>query len=862
MGAPRAAPLPNGNRPFSAGGGLRPSLPISAAAASGKRPNGRRRNPASAQWAALLPLSAGGEARVLPRRHCEAVGGVRWPAAAAASSSSRCCAAAAAMSGPLASGLPAWKRALLERKRAKLAAGVEPERGRPAEQPLPPTSEGEEEAAAAAAGPAERLVVAESLGPLRENPFMRLESERRRRRRRFLLPPLPLPPAASSPEPPAPTPPPPPSPSSAEPPALAQLLELYSSVPGIRTIRADNILIIESREAEAAPPAPPGHPHTGGDSGTDSADSPRWAPRPGPPLGPPSPHAGSGWDAFRELLSRSGSAVTEIRAAEVVIYEPQPPSSPTAAAGLGGSGSEPGRVSRLLQKFDRRGNVARGRWRGGDAPQPEPAVPNPSLEKALSSPTARPGLGLGSPRGLQPGGFMQKIGSNSFTVNPRGCRPGPLVPRPIAPVLSNGPVESKVATVLPAPSGGRSRQGAAAPKPVPSPSANAASLNQANAWKPKPEGAVEIPLPPQSSASLESSATASWSQSTPHSSSNCSFEIHPAPKPDLAAIPAHDLKAQALASLRLNSRNSFLFVPRRKGDAASPPEPTEVPPSLPGGALPPAPKKPAETLVPVTYIDEDLVELDADLPPLKVLSPRLEGFDVLQESNSSLEMEDSAVPMYKPHVAGFAPSQKGSNTFTVVPKRKPPSAGLETFRRAQLLLEEEEEEEEEIRAKVRTDAPHQELGHLLKKRYPTVNEIEVIGGYLSLDRSCMSKSGSQRKKMKISFNESSLQTMFEYPSESSLVEEEEEDEDEYATEVDETPASLGPHSNGNNSGLSSYTPKHSTEFSKWQKEQYEEMPPSTGAFPWDADLPGNQVMLTPADKSSLSDFSSEPALYF
>ncbi|NWH69147.1 TPRN protein, partial [Geococcyx californianus] len=63
------------------------------------------------------------------------------------------------------------------------------------------------------------LVVAESLGPLRENPFMRLESERRRLR----------------------------GCGAARP--LQQLLELYSAVPGIRTIRADNILIIESQPA-------------------------------------------------------------------------------------------------------------------------------------------------------------------------------------------------------------------------------------------------------------------------------------------------------------------------------------------------------------------------------------------------------------------------------------------------------------------------------------------------------------------------------------------------------------------------------------------------------------------------------------
>lgn len=39
--------------------------------------------------------------------------------------------------------------------------------------------------------------------------------------------------------------------------------------------------------------------------------------------------------------------------------------------------------------------------------------------------------------------------------------------------------------------------------------------------------------------------------------------------------------------------------------------------------------------------------------------------------------------------------------------------------------------------------------------------------------------------MKISFNETSLQTMFEYPSESSLAEEEEEEEEGHASETEE-----------------------------------------------------------------------------
>lgn len=44
-------------------------------------------------------------------------------------------------------------------------------------------------------------------------------------------------------------------------------------------------------------------------------------------------------------------------------------------------------------------------------------------------------------------------------------------------------------------------------------------------------------------------------------------------------------------------------------------------------------------------------------------------------------------------------------------------------------------------------APYAQLGSTLKKRYPAVEEIEVIGGYLSLAKSCLSRTGSMGKKV-------------------------------------------------------------------------------------------------------------------
>ncbi|NXN68378.1 TPRN protein, partial [Himantopus himantopus] len=402
-------------------------------------------------------------------------------------------------------------------------------------------------------------------------------------------------------------------------------------------------------------------------------------------------------------------------------------------------------------------------------------------------------------------------------------------------------------------------------------------------------------------ASLAPSATGSTqplSASAPRAGG--SFEIHPAPKPDLAAIPAHDLQAQALAKLRLNSRNSFLFVPRREGGPALPPAQSARPGPPPPSSEEKAPKEPPrasapeqeepvasppaplDPLVPVTYID-DIVEPDSgELSPRAGSAARTGSLaDQPGGAGPDREMEFASVPFYRPH---SVPHQRGGSTFTVVPKSKPIASGLQTLTDASGRPQREEEEEEESKGKGKAvenaDGPQAAVSH--KKRYPTVNEIEVIGGYLSLERSCMSKTGSRRKKMKISFNETSLQTMFEYPSESSLAEEEEEEEEGHASETEEDkPCTFYiPHPNSTlhpntpNSvrnihvsfvlptDLSSYTPKHSVKFSEWQEQKYEEMPAPEGPLPKEADSHGSQVMLTPAEKGGLSDFSSEPALYF
>ncbi|XP_036117219.1 taperin [Molossus molossus] len=713
--------------------------------------------------------------------------------------------------GPRA-GLPAWKREILERKRAKLAA----------------LSGGSGADAAGPAEPAdERLVLADSLGPLRENPFMRLESERRRGARRGG--------GAGT--------------VGARP--VQQLLELYRRVPGVRTIRADNILIIESA---------PGFPPAAADLAAGSA--------------------------------------ARIRAAEVLVYEAQPP---------------PGRVSRLLQKFDppaapgRRGSPERSR------PQPPPPPPPPSPGPAAPRVGERVACFEPERRGASPGArrsdFLQKTSSNSFTVHPRGLHRGAGA-RP----LPNGPAVPE------------SRAGAA--------NGIAGSALGPGEYKPKVESGEPPRHPPPSpgtpsatpAAPMPSPTSATPSQRhwvSSATSANDSFEIRPASKPDMDTIPAGDLQARALASLRVNSRNSFVFVPKRKASGAPPPQgrqsvrlpegevawasqhsqrgaqlvpvcgrsplgaqegacprpatalvdravrwqrPSSPPPSLPAAAeaepsqgfgVPCLAKnggEPGRPGLPVTFIDE--VDSEDEVP-----------------QEAKLPCSGASAP---PHYHTSELSHRGGNTFTVVPKRKP---GV-----LQANGEPGPKEAEEVEADGLSDAPAV-LGASLKKRYPTVHEIEVIGGYLALQKSCLTKAGSSRKKMKISFNDKSLHTTFEYPSESSLAQEAEAEtevegeEEEGEEEVEEGGSGLNgavekpfalflpratfvnsvapesPRLPDGSSGLSSYTPKHSMAFSKWQEQ-------TMAQAPSEVEHSQKEVMLTPASHNDLSDFRSEPALYF
>ncbi|XP_040180537.1 taperin [Rana temporaria] len=931
--------------------------------------------------------------------------------------------------------MPAWKLEVLERKRQKMASGggVLSSRGKD----VSPSRHSRK-------GSPERLVLQDSLGPLHENPFIKLEHERRRRRPQHHHHHPSSAGRATSP--------------------IRHLLDIYGHVPGIRTIRAENIIIIESD---------PGY------------------------FNQTSHVAGTGADPVEELLAKRGSKVAEIRASEVVIYEPDLPVREPIRKYQVAPSKEPldhnevleeaGRVSRLMEKFDHgHSKPIRSRsWENllerdnkpallpkptfadlqGHAPQNKapkrsgelspssasileedgkrfplnnpswlpskaPAVhslPDPGLfHKRPPSPITPPAISPSSLAPMSPcydtptdeklvspivatvrekfeAGYTnhhplsklmnnaQKTGGNTILVNPKAAslskaRPSDATVKSSLP-LTNGHVDpsevnAKTSSAITIqdllskskrPRATPTRRSSEGSGVVPSPVYD--STNElpkgANDWRPNSEAnRPKNSIPPLSSASHSESSSHnhcdnSFTSATPNqlmkvsfpTSSNDSFEIRPAPKPDLSKIADGDIQAKALANIRMQSKNSFVFIPKKRQDPSAPatgsaarvatkdqpkvqvsastfngpkldstdslgengvrvkevvkveeriePVPSSVAfksssvPSLSdfdwkSGLLP---SKSVEgqsftdigaeleylssvnegdavdiLTVPVTKIHEDLAKADIPITNIDDIV-NADDQELSKEAKPTSKLpKDPTSASYRPHASLSSVRTKGTNTFTIIPKRKSVTEN-EAFRTP--VVDEEDDDDDTSSKRKSSDgfeAPYSEIGALLKKRFPTVDEIQVIGGYQSLSKSCLLKNGSTRKKMKISFNEQNIHTMFEYPSETSLVATaEEEINDASGSESEEeektsglfipraTFGSSGTTSNGlqakSISGLSSYTPKHSVQYSKWQDEKTQ----ARSASPDSAD---NEGMLTPDYGDSHSDFRSDSALYF
>lgn len=609
----------------------------------------------------------------------------------------------------------------------------------------------------------ESLVLQESLGPLEENPFIKLEKERRRRQDLE---------------------------NTARP--VQHILELYGSVPGIRTIRAENIIIIES-DTDYFPEAKSGS---------------KWQ-----------QNGVSSYSSLNDLLDRRGSAVTEIRAKEVVIYDTTLSKSEENLSTLGRpdhevssyeTGESQGRVSRMLQKFDTNYGKLQKKSHSTEnlldldcSSSSRPRLwPKPDLV-----PKPRPGLSVSSPGSSQP--------SSPVFQSPWSSKPKPqsAASEVGSPQHHAGPPQS-VSSFRQRfeESGGRSNT----PTPRDEPDSGQSKVTREREL----EGS-EVPPKPKVPCSPETLRTRAESPSSPTSfkvsRSSADFEIRPSPKPDLTRIPDGDTQARALANLRLQSRNSFTVIPKRHPATGSPtpssptkssPSPgvAEVPtPGVPSSqaampalntskkneeilqkerevktpakltkpepspsatsspALPPTPEplSPPPALTPAPSSQPALSSPPSSptvptsssfhpgpsespspcpAPSTPVQVPEQPSMDHLPVTNiDDIEVEP---PQRVPAPSPMVQRRKG-NTFTVVPKRRAEPAAQPSSPEPQ-----QEASSKAPPGSVPPQAPYTQLGSLLKKRYPAVEEIEVIGGYLSLAKSCLCKTGSTGKKVR------------------------------------------------------------------------------------------------------------------
>ncbi|KAL7868784.1 hypothetical protein SRHO_G00101680 [Serrasalmus rhombeus] len=112
-------------------------------------------------------------------------------------------------------------------------------------------------------------------------------------------------------------------------------------------------------------------------------------------------------------------------------------------------------------------------------------------------------------------------------------------------------------------------------------------------------------------------------------------------------------------------------------------------------------------------------------------------------------------PLFSIRSASGGPGKRGT-TITITPRR--PAAGISASPAPSVSP-----------STPPTPAPEPDTGEGHKKRYPTAEEIEVIGGYQNLENSCLVKNRGTPKGEKVRFDESQLERVCEYPSEDSVL---------------------------------------------------------------------------------------------
>ncbi|XP_014339303.1 taperin-like [Latimeria chalumnae] len=872
--------------------------------------------------------------------------------------------------------MPAWKREIIERRRAKIGSGASfSETSGHAEG----SSCSQSDTVAGAPGAnnpdqgrahvrmEESTVLRENIGPVNQNPFIKLERQRKDCSE-----------AEASPK-------------------VRQIAELYSQMPGVRTIRAENIIIIESDPQYFS---------------RKEAKEEETKPR--------------NLEALTELMSkRGGSGVTEIRASEVLIIKSSLSRSVEDLNSMkreeeegeeGGPGGR-GRVSQLLSKFGHEKG-----WRPMRSRSTENIMDNASrstLEEELhGQPLATKSFLMRMPSE----DFSQCSGANDRSEKHKQISKvhGPVIPTGLPPLKPMTPQPQNTArdsTPLPHPEEERPSQDRARRPPPRTVAAFCSQFEAKSEMRPHevqyPEsphrslGHPEVGLRDFSPCTIESNMKTEEPSSLKHSTSNkkhsesmlidvditkddgaltkrddvlratsdshhdsegtpsfhpteshhvsadesnipslhsinettvtprrslgpgvigdvvvdCSgeaekkassssltlheskskptpnlkqavsastslndsFEIHPASTPDLSGISEDDVQAKALAGLRLQSKNSFVVVPKRQqflplqeeaGLSLRVEQEVGSQPKLPAALSHSSPSCARELLCAAEVAScvasvETSLSFSEDGPPaveadaLQTLtahpkqgpeegeqrdkaaaaaavwdSPSMSRiYNLKPVLGQSRTTEEGRPPPFTVRTAGafFSRNEKAVAQVQPIPAASPdselslPLAGLNQGLKVGRTESPEEPPARSMIPELGSRAPRhpamqRKSGNTItinprkmaaskpaapengeatetetakkaegpkaatpsKKRYPTVEEIQVIGGYLSLERSCLAKKNATRKKVKISFNETQLESTFEYPSESALLE-------EFGPEEEEEPTAVARH---------------------------------------------------------------------
>ncbi|KAK9405892.1 phostensin-like [Crotalus adamanteus] len=506
--------------------------------------------------------------------------------------------------------MPAWKREIIERRRAKQGSSTsfsepngpgETESG-PASVPAATSSYQE--------GEPESSVLQEKIGPVHQNPFIQLEKRRHHQE-------------SGPPE------------SEVANTKAKQIVDLCGQIPGVRTLRADNVIIIET--AHGAPPAQLASDRHSGEAKSGSMES------------------------LNELLARRGGSVTEIRAGEVFIVKSALSRSVEDLNAVGRAehrASLPeqrqGRVSKLLSRFSQED--------GGGVVMPSHPVKSLSTENLTESTFG------GKKPAHSPADFTSsRLPCISRLPSPPCDLPGLTSPGPCTVASYRSQFEAKS-------SGG---EGWPDSPPRRSPTGKR--------WG-------REAVSPDRGPRVESSDL------------EVAVENHPAEE---------DVQGKALANLHLHSRNSFMVVPLR-ASASPPPEPKQEASPSPPSAKPPVP----------TSCSSPSCE---QLLPDAVEEPPPEAEAMRRSSNSRVKEDVRMGGLGRVSSPHPAMQRRSGNTITINPRKASVSPVMA------------------VENGIESSPPLATMP--MKKRYPTVEEIQVIGGYLSLQRSCLAKNDRHRKKL-------------------------------------------------------------------------------------------------------------------